>query len=208
MLARIFPKEKSFFPLFQQISECLTETLDTFVRILENPTTLENGANLIKELESKADGLTHKVLHQLHENFITPFDRMHIQQFVSQLDEIIDLVHAVTERILMYEVKTISPETLSLGKKCQESAHSLARLIPELEKIKTPKEALRLCVDIHRLENEADHILRESLKNLFRNESDWKTFIKHKEINEMLESITDRAEDVANLVEGIILEYA
>jgi len=208
MLDRIFPKEKSFFPLFLQISDCLTESSTLFVKLLEDSNFRENGAHQIKEIEAKADGLGHKVLHLLHENFITPFDRIHIQQLVSKLDEIIDLTYAISERVLMYEFTHITPDTMDLALKCKESALILGQLIPELERVKKPKDALRYCVDIHRIENEADLIFRKSLKNLFQNETDWKKFIKQKEINEMLESITDRAEDVANLVEGIILEYA
>lgn len=207
MLELIFPKEKNFFTVFEQISSCLEQATTILIKAVESPDQLVASAEKIEKLESEADRLTHGVMNHLHETFVTPFDRIHIQQFVTRLDEVIDLIHAVAERLMIYEIGKLPPETIELARKCDEAVTFVRKVVSELNRIKTPAKALSYCVEIHRVENEADKLLRKALRTLFDQETDIKKLLKLKEIDETLESITDRCEDLANTVEGIVLEY-
>lgn len=208
MIGKLFPKDEKFIPLFVEMAGYLTLAADALVVSLESPIERENAVKKIENLEHQADQVTHKTINQLHDTFITPFDRHHIHTLICRMDEILDLVHAFGQRMSLYKIGPLPPDTLELGRKCREGIAKIAKIVPGLKSLKDHKEMRRLCVEIHRIENEADTIYRHAQARLYDEENDIKQMLKLKELNEILESVTDLCEDFADMIEGILLEYA
>jgi uncharacterized protein Yka (UPF0111/DUF47 family) len=165
-------------------------------------------AALIRDIEIKADAITHTTLERLHDTFITPFDRNDIYSLIQGLDDVIDLIHAASERLELYNIVRIPEITVRLAEKSQEAIYQVQKATSGIKDLKKPDELRHTCAEIHRLENESDTIFRDSIARLFREENDVKVLISLKDINEILEAIADRCEDLASLIESIILEYA
>jgi uncharacterized protein Yka (UPF0111/DUF47 family) len=124
------------------------------------------------------------------------------------MDDVLDFIDAATQRIFLYDIKEATPEMRRLAEIVTHSAVNLQKAVQHLDALKQPDSIISLCVEINRLENEADHVLRASMAKLFKDEKDIRQLIKLKEVYEYLETVTDRCEDVANIIEGIVLEYA
>ncbi len=208
MFGRFMPREGKFFDLFQKCADSIVEATYEFRKLVANPTQIDSHAKRIKDIEHIADEITHEAVELLHKTFVTPIDRDDIYELVSRLDDILDFLEAASQRIVLYRLKKITPEIGELAEVCVQSAEHVRKAVFELSNLKNSKDILRHCVEINRLENEGDQILRAAMAKLFRDEPDTRELIKLKEIYELLESVTDRCEDVANTIEGIVLEYA
>jgi uncharacterized protein len=199
------PKEEKFFKLFKDMTEniivgakLLKDMLDNF----ENP--LESQRR-IKDIEHKGDSLTHEIIQTLNKTFITPLDREDIYALASKLDDILDLIDASAQRIIMYNVEAIPPEAKSLGFIILQSCHSVHKAVAMLGN-KATEQIFEACVEINSLENEADRVSREAISRLFDEEKDPIQLIKWKEIFETLEKATDRCEDVSNILESVVVK--
>lgn len=159
----------------------------------------------IKAIEEACDSITHRVVEKLHRVFITPLDRSDIYSLITKMDDIMDYVEAAAERIALYEVADPSA-LLGLAKLLLTSSERVLEAVAGLSNLKNPELILDRCKEINRLENEADALLRANLARLFKEEKDPIEIIKWKELFELVESATDRCEDVANIVEGVVLE--
>jgi predicted phosphate transport protein (TIGR00153 family) len=169
----------------------------------------EEHARAIDEAEHAADRITAEAIRLLHKTFITPLDRDHIHQLVNAMDDICDLVQDTTETLTLYDLRRITPEAARLADIAVKCAERVQEVVALLGKQDGNTEALiKTCEEIDRLESDADRVLRSAMSRLFREEQDVRELIKLKEIYELLEAITDRCEDVANLAEGISLENA
>jgi predicted phosphate transport protein (TIGR00153 family) len=146
------------------------------------------------------------VVAQLHKTFITPLDRNDIYRLITKMDDVMDYVEAAAERISLYEILEMRPEAPELAHVLLTSAERVLEAVAGFRDLKRSELILEKCVEINRLENEADAVLRRALARLFREERDPITIMKWKEIYELLETATDRCEDVANIIEGVILE--
>lgn len=208
MLARFIPREGKFFDLFRRSAELIVEGSVEFEKMLSDLSHAESYASKIKSIEHEADEVTHTTVETLHMTFITPLDREDILKLISKMDDILDFIEAAAERVSLYQITTATPELKALANVCVRSARDVQRVINELENLKKSVDIRKICVEINRLENEADGILRAGMAKLFREETDVKQLIKFKEIYELLETVTDCCEDVANIVEGIVLEYS
>lgn len=208
MLGKFLPREEQFFELFSDSATNMVGAIKEFATILDDPSKIELKARSIEEFEHKADHVTHATVALLHKTFITPLERDDIHQLITKLDDILDTIDAGSQRILMYGITVKTPEFVSLTEVCVKSGELIKRAVDGLNDIKNPAELLKACVEINRLENEADHLMRTALAKLFKNETDIKKLIVYKELYELLELVTDRCEDVANIIEGIVLEYA
>lgn len=172
------------------------------------------GANIpakcrrISDIEHETDTITHRCVEALHKTFITPIDRDAIHRLITRMDDVMDYVEAAAERIELYEMQTMTADVRDLADVLHRSAMQVEVAIRGLRTLKQPQATLKLCIDINRLENEADAILRRSVARLFKDEKNPITVIKWKEIYENLESASDRCEDVANIIEGVILEHS
>ena len=175
---------------------------------------VNTGANIatkcrrISDIEHETDTITHRCVEALHKTFITPIDRDSIHRLITRMDDVMDYVEAAAERIELYELTKMTSDCRDLADVLNRSAMQVEVAIRGLRTLKEPAATLKLCIDINRLENEADAILRRSVARLFKEEKDPITVIKWKEVYENLESATDRCEDVANIIEGVILEHA
>lgn len=206
MFGRLLPQEFGFFGFFKESADIIVQSIAEFQRMLENPTEMKSRSQTIKDLEHKADDVTHRTMTLLHKTFITPFDREEIHQLIKSLDDICDFIDASAQRLNLYEVSAIPNEMIQLAKVTAESCDLVSKAVSMLSNLKNASAILPICVEINRLENQADQILRAAVAGLFRNEQDLRLLIKLKEIYELLETVTDKCEDVANIVETIVLE--
>jgi predicted phosphate transport protein (TIGR00153 family) len=213
-------RDKIFWDAFTAHAALTVKATQLLQQMLEKPADAERIAAEISEVESEGDKITHDTVLALHQTWITPLDREEIHLLISKLDDVLDFVEAGAERIALYEVREIAPEASDLARVLLQSAEAIVKAVEALQSIKEPKALLDLCVEINRYENEADKILRRGLARLFKTtaarsgrESDRAPpdpleVMKWRDILEILETATDRAEDVANIIEGIVLEHA
>ena len=162
----------------------------------------------IKEAETTADGITHDTIKRLHENWITPFDRDDIHNLISRMDDVLDLIEAAAERIILFDVTVAPREAAELAELLVESCEAQAKAVDLLATMTRAPEILELCVEVNRLENAADSVHRRAMADLFKAGNDPLKVMKWRDILDGLESATDRCEDVANILEGVVLEYA
>ena len=206
MLSRLMPREGRFFDHFNAHAERIVEGSRELAGMMENFNDLEGYTQRIDTAERAADKITHETIAMLHRTFITPFDREHIHQLITRMDDILDLIQDVAESVNLYDLRRITPEAKQLAGICQMSCERVGSVVKLLTNVKRTEAIFKLCEEIDRLESDADRVLRSALSKLFREENDLKQVIKMRVIYDLLESITDRCEDVANIVEGIVLE--
>jgi predicted phosphate transport protein (TIGR00153 family) len=208
MFGRLASRESKFFDLFSESADLIVKAAVEFRTMLEDLSKSESHSKIIKDLEHQADEITHRTIEQLHKTFITPLDREDIHKLITELDDILDFIEAASQRIVLYDIRKVTPETKALADVCVQSANLVQKAVHGLSNLKNVDHLIKSCVEINRLENEADHLLRSGMAKLFREEPDTRQLIKMKEIYELLETVTDRCEDVANVIDGIVLEYA
>jgi uncharacterized protein len=202
------PREGRFFELFHQSADLIVEGAVEFRELIRDLDNREARTRKIKAIEHHADEVTHRTIDLLHRTFITPLDREDIHQLISRMDDILDFLEAASERIYLYQITTMTEEAGHLADVCVQSAEEVRKAVHGLSNLKNSAAIIKSCVEINRLENEADRILRTAMAKLFREEPDTRQLIKMKELYELLETVTDRCEDVANIIEGIVLEYS
>jgi uncharacterized protein len=203
---RLLPHDASFFTHFEQQGKKTVEGCRAFLEMVENPTQLDAKAERVKQIEHECDEITHAVVEGLHKTFITPIDRNDIYTLITRMDDIMDLVEAAADRLSLYDMKEMTKEAGDLARCLVSSAEHVLGAVSGIRTLGKPNGILEHCIEINRLENVADTILRSALARLFRDEKDPISVIKWKEIYETLESATDRCEDVANIIEGVVLE--
>ncbi len=206
MFGRLLPKETSFFDFFEEHAALTVDGTREFVSMVTSSANIEAKARRIKEIEHETDVITHRCVEALHKTLITPLDPDQIHRLITRMDDVMDFVEAAAERVALYRLSEMTPEVKDLADVLNRAAHDMHEACRLLRNLKDPQTILRKCVDINRLENEADAILRRAVARLFDEEKDPITIIKWKEIYEALESASDRCEDVANIIEGVVLE--
>lgn len=208
MFGRLMPTEGKFFEFFIQHGELCVKGSKELVALMTNFDDLEHRVHAIETIEKQADKVTHAALELLHKTFITPLDREDIHLLITRMDDILDLMEDVAQTISLYDIKAITPEAKRLAELCQTCCEKVLASVSLLHNMDNAREMLSICAEIDRLESDADHVMRAAMSKLFREEPDVRNLIKLKAIYELLETVTDRCEDVANIVEGIILENA
>ncbi len=199
----LIPRDNSFFDMFAQLSENLMAAARAMVDLFADYQGVEAKIAEIRRIERSADEITHAILIKLNQTFITPFDREDIHQLASSLDDVLDFINAAGARIIMYRITNPPPVALDLARLILQQCQELHRALPLLRK---NGDILTYCVEINRLENEADVISRAAIGQLFDQEKDPIALIKTKELIEFLELATDKAEDVANVLETVVLK--
>ena len=200
---RLIPRESKFFRMFADVSQNLTQGTRLLQDILKNPANMEPRLDQLQEIEHRGDDMTHGILTALNQTFITPFDREDIHRLTSSLDDVLDYVNAAGVRLRLYKIKSPPSIAAELAAMIVEQSEELAQGVSLLEKNKL---VLEHCVEVHRLENEADRLSRKAIADLFDNEKDPIHLIKIKELYEVLETATDKAEDAANVLEAVALK--
>jgi hypothetical protein len=208
MFGRLMPSEGKFFELFIQHGDLCVKGAKEMVALMTNFDDLENRAHAIEGIEKQADKVTHNTLELLHKTFITPLDRDDIHQLITRMDDILDLLEDAAQTISLYDIKAVTPEAKRLAELCLACTEKVKAAVALLNNMDNSKEILLICEEIDRLESDADHVMRAAMSKLFRDEPDVRNLIKLKAIYEILETVTDRCEDVANIIEGIIVENA
>ena len=206
MLGRLMPREGKFFDLFNAHGERILEGSKELAAMIGRFDELEMHAQRIDAAERAADKITHETISTLHKTFITPFDREQIHQLITTMDDILDLIQDVAESVALYDLRSVTPEARQLAEICQVSCDRVKTTVALLHDLKQSDTILKYCQEIDRLESDADRVMRSALSKLFREETDLKQVMKLRVIYDLLELITDRCEDVANVVEGIVLE--
>jgi predicted phosphate transport protein (TIGR00153 family) len=206
MLGRLMPREGRFFDLFNAHAERIVEGGRELAAMLGTFTELEAHAQRIDSAERAADKVTHETISLLHKTFITPFDRDQIHQLITTMDDILDLIQDVAETIALYDLRRTTPEAKQLAEINQMCCERVRAAVGLLTNVKRPEAILKCCEEIDRLESDADRVLRGAMSKLFRDEPDVKNLIKMRTVYELLETISDRCEDVANIIEGIVIE--
>jgi len=206
MLGRLMPREGKFFDIFNAHAARIVEGARELAAMIGTFSELEAHAQRIDGIERAADKLTHECITLLHKTFITPFDRDQIHQLITAMDDILDLIQDVAESVALYDLRRVTPEAKQLAEICQMCCDRVQATIALLTDLKRSDAILKCCEEIDRLESDADRVMRSAISKLFREESDLKQVMKLRVVYELLESITDRCEDVANIVEGIVLE--
>jgi uncharacterized protein len=200
--------DRSFYEAFERHAARIVEAGNLVTEIVRYPERSVALAKAIKDVENEGDKITHETIARLHKTWITPIDRADIHSLITALDDVLDLIEAVSERVALYEVKALPEFVVKLADSLQRATVAVDQAIKLLPKVKQPKEMLDLCIEINRLENEADDSYRHGLASLFKGGFDAIEVMKLRDIIDNLEAATDRCEDVANILEGIVLEYA
>ncbi|MBI2889790.1 MAG: DUF47 domain-containing protein [Nitrospirae bacterium] len=208
MFDQLLPKKREFFDAFEEHAAKTLQAAQVLLNMLKSPVDLDLRARDVDELEHAGDTITHDTMNMLHKTFVTPLDRDQIHELMSRLDDILDLIDGAAELIVLYEIKDITQEARALADVLVRSVEAVQTAVGGLKDAKNNEQVLRTCIEINRFENEADQILRRAVANLFKSKIDPLVVLKWKEIYEHLETATDRCEDVADVIQGIILERA
>ncbi|RCS59377.1 DUF47 domain-containing protein [Parvibium lacunae] len=208
MFGKFMPTEGQFFGYFNEHAEHIIAGSKALVALLDDFDQLEAQAQVLNDHEHAADRITHATIDLLHKTFITPLDRDQIHSLINSMDDILDLMQDVVESISLYDVKRITPEAKQLGNICLACAERVKTVVGSLSDMHDSQGILKICHEIDRLESDADRVMRSAMSKLFRHENDVRELIKMKAIYELLEAVTDRCEDVANIIEGIVLEHS
>src|ERR687886_1371058 len=207
MAFTLLPRDTSFFDLFDQLSGKVLDAARALQDMLEKWDNLEVRMRQLKDLEHECDALTHRTFDKLNMTFITPLEREDIHELASRLDDIVDHIDSTASRLLIYAVKKPTDEAKLLAQVLTRTCVEVQRAVSGLRNLKDPAQLSRTSVEINRLENESDDILRLALKRLFERHDDVLEVIKLKEIYEKLESAVDRCEDVANVIQAVVLRH-
>ena len=204
-MIRLIPRETKFFRMFAEVSRNLTEGARLLQDILKRPANMGERLDRLQDIEHRGDDITHSIITTLNQTFITPFDREDIHRLTSSLDDVLDFVNSAGVRLRLYRIDAPPLVAAELAGLIVQQSEELAKGVSLLEH---NQRVLEHCVEVHRLENEADRVSRNAIAELFDNEKDAIHLIKMKELYEVLEMATDKAEDAANVLEGVALKSA
>ena len=205
LLHRILPREEGFFDLFVEQAENIHAGAAALVKMLSHYTGVPEQVQSIKAIEHQGDDIAHNLLTKLNQTFVTPLDREDIHELCSQLDDVIDLIDAAASRFVLYRVTSVREGTVDLVKVLLAATSEVTSAVQALG---TPEKAMKHCIEINRYENDSDRLCRTLIAQLFDEEKEAVQIIKWKEIFEVIETAVDKCEDVANVIEGIVIKSA
>ena len=205
MAFRLIPKEERFYDDFIAMAEQIRHGSQLLDAMLAPDKPIWDRADEIKEVEHKCDFLTHEIIQRLNRTFVTPLDREDIHELARSLDDVMDAIDASATILKLYHIESVRPGARELARLVSDSTEQLVGAVKALEKRKGVAER---AVEINRLENEADRAHQAAVQALFADERDAVVIIKWKEIFDFLEQATDRCEDVANVLEGVVVKHA
>jgi len=208
LLEKLIPKTDDFFDDFEKLAATTVEGTRLFKAMLEDFTDVAKKVQGIKQVEHKGDDITHRAFERLHKQFITPFDRPMIYRLLSRIDDVLDLTDAASERLGLYEIHAVIPDARELASVLVAAAETMQQAVRGLRDIKNPKQILDACKQVNVCENQGDTLVRRAIAELFKSGQDPLFVMKWKEILDFIEDAIDRTEDVANVIEGVVLEHA
>ncbi len=199
----LFPKEEDFFTLFKRQASLVRQTCDLLLEMMDKFDDLETRAKRLKDVEHEADLVAHELFERLNRTFITPLEREDIHDLGSGLDDVIDAVEAIGSRIVLFRIQSPTPEARQLAEILAKCGVQIEKTV---ENLKGFKNLMSFAIEVHRLENEADTISRQAVADLFDGSHDLLDVMRWKEIYGRLEGAADKCEDVANVIEAIVLK--
>ena len=200
------PKEGRFFEFFNEHAELVLQGSRELAALMASGDDIERRAHNIEAIEKRADRITRSTIELLHKTFITPLDREDIHQLITKMDDILDLIEDAAQLVFIYDLRVVTQEEKRLADICVACGEKVQAAVKLLSNMKNAAAIMHICEDIDRLESEADHVMRAAMAKLFRDEPDVRQVIKLRAVYQTLESVTDVCEDVANIIEGIVLE--
>ncbi len=207
MKISLTPQSGKFFELFAEGARNAVEVAQKLKDLTYNWENVDDKVAAISDLEHKGDNVTHEIAAELHRTFVTPFDREDIALLSHTMDDVVDFIHSAADSMLLYRAEP-TQRAKELSDVIVESAVAVEAAMKELHKKIDQRKMLKACVEINRLENVADRIYRAALAELFANSTDVFYVMKWREIYEHMEIVTDRCEDVANVLEGVAIKYS
>lgn len=211
---KLLPREGNFFELFNQHADRIVEAARAFSQLVANYSDAhlrEQYNRDVDNAERAADRVTHEVNKLIHKTFITPIDRDQIHTLINTMDDVADLIQDSAETMALYDVRHMTEEITrltDLSVRCCDRVKEAVALLGSLSQPASVEAALKSCEEIDKIESDADRVMRSAMSKLFREEPDVREVIKLKAIYELLETITDKCEDVANVIEGIVIEHS
>ncbi len=204
----MIPRDSKFYDLFEQDTSNLVVAAEKLADLFDNYNDVEVKAKQLKDLESKGDVITHEIIQRVHRTFVTPIDREDIALLANTLDDVMDFIEAAGRTAFLYRIAQPTERALQLASIVVKVAYKLNEVMPRLRHRDQFERILEQCVEINSLENEADDVHHAALAELFSDCTEPCEIIKWREIYQHMEDATDRGEDVANALEGIVLKHA
>jgi uncharacterized protein len=204
-MVRFIPKEEKFFEMFKESAQNLLKGAEALKDLVEDYADVERKVREIKDIEHQGDVIFHRIVDRVNKTFVTPLDREDIYELVNELDNALDAIEGVSSRFFYFKIDKPTPESIQMINIVYKAAVEIKKAIDNL---KTFNDLLPFCVEINRLENEADIISREMIGKLLDEETDWRKALKWKEIYGRLETAADHCEDIANVIESIVVKNA
>ena len=202
------PRESKFFDLIEGSAQNMVKAAQGLKELVNNWEDVGQKVAAINELEHCGDSITHEIIAQLHRTFVTPFDREDIALLTQTMDDVVDFIHDATNAMLIYKIEGATDRAKEMADIIVQAAVEIEKAVPHLRNRSELQQVLPHCVELNRLENMADQAYRSALGELFDDSSDLAYIIKWREIYEHMESVADRCEDVANVLEGVALKHA
>lgn len=203
----LFPKQIDFFELFDSAAQNVAKAAALLVQLMQDLDNIDIILKEIHEAEKDGDIITHDIMKKLNKTFVTPIDREDLHSLASRLDDVIDLIWATAERFFLFKLKEPTKEAIAMSKELLTTTETIDKAIKKLKE-KNYSFVEEYCIEINRLENRIDRLFRDALVRLFDEVNNPIDIIKWKEVYEHLEDASDKCEDVANILEGIMLKYA
>lgn len=209
LLSVLMPRERQFFTLFNNHAGLVVAGAKALVEMLAG--YADGGRRdeyvlKIHSIEHDADDVTHETVALMHNTFVTPFDRDQINKLIQRMDDILDLIQDTAESLMLYDVHKLTPEVLHLADLVQVCCNRVADAVTQLSSMDNGPAILKICQEIDSLETDADRVMRGAISKLFREEQDVRQLVKLKAVYELLELTTDKCQDVALVIEGVVLE--
>lgn len=205
---RFLPTEENFFELFDDIAQVLVDAAVALHDLVNNYENVEAKTRALREMEKRVDKTTADICHRLYVSFITPIDREDIHALATKMDDVLDYIEASADRMKLYDIEKPREEAKELAKLLIESTKLIQQGVAALSHFRDIDNVLKPCVEINRVENQADMVQRAALGRLFKEESRPLEVAMWMEIFDRMETATDRCEDVANILESIVVKNA
>jgi len=209
LLSVLMPRERQFFTLFNSHASLVVQGAAALVELLadySNDGRRDDYVAKIQSIEKAADKVTHQTVELMHNTFVTPFDRDQINKLIQRMDDILDLIQDTAESLMLYDVHVLTPQVSHLADLVQICCKRVEAAVTQLSSMDNGPAILKVCQEIDALETDADRVTQGAISKLFREEQDVRQLVKLKAVYELLELTTDKCQDVARVVEGVVLE--
>ncbi|HOO72640.1 MAG TPA: DUF47 family protein [Spirochaetota bacterium] len=206
MAFRFIPQEVKFFDMFDMQADKLVQAAGSFRELAQKGKFDDEGIALMRDLEHECDSITHDIIDKLNRTFITPFDREDIHSFAHELDNVVDMLYTTSKRLRLYKLTEINQDLIQFSELIVKSVSALSRGIKAMRNHRKPKDINDACIEVNQIENLGDRLRDDVIFKLFENTKDPIVIMKWKEIFESVETVLDICEDIANLMDSILVK--